>query len=174
MVDFGGHPWTAEARGAVLERTRDKLEKELKALEREYRHELPKEIQRALQMGDLRENAEYQSALERQHFVKSRIAQVQQQLQNLSMIDLKALPRDRAALGSTVTVYDAEADRSTTYELVLPEESDFPKGLVSVTSPIGRAIMGRKEGDEVTVKLPVGTRVFEITKLLTLHDKEGA
>ncbi len=157
----------------MLERTREKLEKELKALEKEYRLELPKEIQRALQMGDLRENAEYQSALERQHFVKSRITQLQQQLRNLSMIDLKALPRDRAALGSSVTVYDAEADRSTTYELVLPEESDFPKGLVSVTSPIGRALMGRKAGDEVTVKVPAGSRMYEITKILTLHDKEG-
>ena len=147
---------------------------ELKALEREYRQELPKEIQRALQMGDLRENAEYQSALERQHYVKARIGQIQEQLRNLSMIDLNALPKDRVALGSSVTVYDAEADRTLTYELVLPEEADFPKGFVSVTSPIGRALMGRREGEEVTVKVPSGTRVFEITRLVTIHQKEDA
>jgi len=93
----------------MLERARQKLEKELLALEREFRHELPKEIHRALQMGDLRENAEYQSALERQHFVKSRITQLQEQLKNLAMIDLNALPKDRAGLGSTVTVLDAGA-----------------------------------------------------------------
>ncbi|HKN47850.1 MAG TPA: transcription elongation factor GreA [Candidatus Polarisedimenticolia bacterium] len=157
----------------MLGRTRDKLEKELKALEKEYRQELPKEIQRALQMGDLRENSEYQSALERQHFVKSRITQLQEQLKNLSMIDLSSLPKDRASLGSSVTVYDAEADKTMTYELVIPDESDFAKGLVSVTSPIGKALMGHREGDEVTVRIPAGTRSFEVVKVVTLHDKEN-
>ena len=157
----------------MLGRTRDRLEKELKALEKEYRQELPKEIQRALQMGDLRENAEYQSALERQHFVKSRITQLQEQLKNLSMIDLNSLPKDRAGLGSSVTVYDAEADKTMTYELVIPDESDFAKGLVSVTSPIGKALIGHREGDEVTVRIPAGTRLFEVVKLVTLHDKEN-
>jgi transcription elongation factor GreA len=156
----------------MLGRTREKLEKELRALEKEYRQELPKEIHRALQMGDLRENAEYQAALERQHFVKSRIGQVQEQLKNLSMIDVKALPKDRAALGSSITVRDSQAGKTMIYELVLPEEADFAKGLVSLTSPIGRALMGCREGDEVTVKIPAGTRVFEVVKLVTLHEKE--
>jgi transcription elongation factor GreA len=157
----------------MLGRTRDRLEKELKALEKEYRQELPKEIHRALQMGDLRENAEYQSALERQHFVKSRITQLQEQLKNLSMIDLSSLPKDRVGLGSSVTVYDAEADKTMTYELVIPDESDFAKGLVSVTSPIGKALIGHREGDEVTVRIPAGTRLFEVVKVVTLHDKEN-
>jgi transcription elongation factor GreA len=157
----------------MLGRTRDRLEKELKALEKEYRQELPKEIQRALQMGDLRENAEYQSALERQHFVKSRITQLQEQLKNLSMIDLSSLPKDRVGLGSSVTVYDAEADKTMTYELVIPDESDFAKGLVSVTSPIGKALIGHREGDEVMVRIPAGTRLFEVVKVVTLHDKEN-
>jgi transcription elongation factor GreA len=155
----------------MLDRARDKLEKELKALEKEYRQDLPKEIHRALQMGDLRENAEYQSALERQHYVKSRIHQVQEQLKNLSMIDLDSLPKDRAGLGSTVKVYDAAADKTLTYELVIPDESDFGKGLVSVTSPIGRALVGGKAGDQVTVKLPAGTRALEIVTVVTLHQK---
>ena len=157
----------------MLARARDRLEKELKALEKEYRQELPKEIHRALQMGDLRENAEYQSALERQHFVQSRISQLQRQLRTLSMIDLSALPKDRVGLGSTITVYDAESDKTLTYELVIPDESDLAKGLISVTSPIGKALMGRREGDEVTARIPAGTRVFEIVKVVTLHDKEG-
>jgi transcription elongation factor GreA len=157
----------------MLERSREKLEKELKALEKEYRQDLPKEIQRALQMGDLRENSEYHSALERQQYVKARIGQLQKQLKDLSLVDLKALPKDRVALGSTVSVYEAENDRTLTYELVMPDEADFSKGLVSVTSPIGKALIGRRVGDEVTVKLPVGTRSYEIVKLQTLHDKDG-
>ena len=156
----------------MLDRTRDRLEKEMKALEREYRQELPKEIQKALQMGDLRENAEYKAALERQQFVKARIGQVRKQLSTLAMIDLSALPKDRAALGSTVGLYDAKEDRKITYELVIPEEANFSKGMVSVNSPIGKALLGGQEGDEVTILIPAGTRVYEIIKLQTLHDKE--
>ncbi len=156
----------------MLDRTRDRLEKEIKALQKEYRQELPKEIQKALQMGDLRENAEYKAALERQQFVKARIGQVRKQLSTLAMIDLSALPKDRAALGSTVGLYDTEGDRKVTYELVIPEEANFSRGMVSVNSPIGKALLGGQEGDEVTIRIPAGTRVFEIIKLQTLHDKE--
>lgn len=157
----------------MLDRTRDRLEKELKTLEKEYRQELPKEIQRALQMGDLRENAEYKAALERQQYVKARIGQVQSQLKTLAMVDLNSLPKDRVALGSTVDLYDSESDREITYELVIPEEADFSKGMVSVNSPIGKALLGRREGEEVTIRIPAGTRVYEIVKLQTLHDKEA-
>jgi len=156
----------------MLNRSRERLEKELKALEKEYRQELPKEIQRAKAMGDLRENAEYQAALERQHFVQARMGQVQAQLRTLAMIDLDNLPRDRAGLGSTVTVYDSQADKQFAYELVIPEEADFSKGLVSATSPIGKALIGRKVGDEVTIRIPAGTRMLEIVLIKTLHDKE--
>jgi transcription elongation factor GreA len=158
----------------MLKDARDKLEKELKAMEKEYRHELPKEIQRALQMGDLRENAEYHSALERQQFVKARIGHLQQQLKNLSMVDIGAIPKDKVALGSTVRVYDAEADKSITYELVIPDQGDLSKGQISITSPIGRALAGHRVGDEVVVKIPAGTRMYEITELTTLHDKESS
>jgi len=156
----------------MLNQSRDRLEKELHALEHEYRVELPKEIQRAKALGDLRENAEYQAALERQHYVQARIGQVQAQLRTLAMINLDTIPKDKASLGSTVVVYDAQADKEFTYELVIPEESDFSKGLVSVSSPIGRALSGRKAGDEVTVRIPAGTRVLEIVRLQTMHDKE--
>ncbi len=157
----------------MLEAARDKLEKELKALEKEYRQELPKEIHQALQMGDLRENSEYRSALDRQQYVKARIGQLQKQLQDLAMVDLKSLPTDRVALGSRVTLHDADSDRTVVYELVIPDMAEFSKGLVSVTSPIGKALMGHRVGDKVTIMIPAGTRTYEIVKLATLHDQSG-
>jgi transcription elongation factor GreA len=157
----------------MLNDARDRLEKELKALEKEYRQDLPREIQRALQMGDLRENAEYHSALERQNFVKARIGQVQKQLKELAMVDLNSVPRDRVALGSAVTMIDAETGKEVTYELVIPDMADFSKGMVSVTSPIGRALAGRRAGEEVMVRIPSGTRTYAIVTVRTLHDKEG-
>ena len=157
----------------MLNRSRERLENELKALEREYRVDLPQEIQRAKALGDLRENAEYQAALERQHYVQARIGQVQAQLRTLAMINLESIPRDRVGLGSTVTVHD-EKGKEHVYELVISEESDFSKGLVSVTSPIGKALSGRRKGDEVTIQIPAGTRTLEIVGVATLHDKEEA
>lgn len=156
----------------MLSRSRERLEKELQALEREYRHDLPKEIQRAKALGDLRENAEYQAALERQHYVQARMGQVQAQLRTLALIRLDALPRDRIALGSTVTVFDVVTEKEIIYELVIPEESDLSRGLISVSSPIGRALIGRQDGDEVTVQIPAGRRVLSVVRVVTIHDKE--
>lgn len=156
----------------MLERARQKLEKELMGLERELRVELPREIQKALEMGDLRENAEYKSALERQHFVKARIGQLQVQLRTLSMVDISALPKDRVALGSTISLYEPESEKTIRYDLVVSEEADFAKGLVSISSPIGRALIGHRVGDEVTIRIPAGTRFYEIVELITVHDKE--
>ena len=158
----------------MLSEAIDKLEKELKGLEKEYRVDLPREIQRALQMGDLRENSEYHSALDRQQFVKARIGQLQKQLKDLSLVDLSALPKDRIALGSSVSLVDAESGKTMTYELVIPDMADFAKGLVSVTSPIGKALVGHRVGDEVTIKTPGGTKQYEIVKLATVHEKEGS
>ena len=157
----------------MLDEAIDKLEKELKGLEKEYRVELPKEIHRALEMGDLRENSEYKSALERQQYVKARIGQLQKQLKDLSMVDLSSLPKDRVALGSRVGLVDADTGKSATYELVIPDLADFSKGMVSVTSPIGKALVGHRVGDEVTIRTPGGTRQCEITELSTLHDRGG-
>ena len=155
----------------MLDEAIDRLEKELKGLEKEYRVDLPKEIHRALQMGDLRENSEYRSALDRQQYVKARIGQVQKQLKELSMVSLSSLPKDRVALGSVVSLIDGETGKSLTYELAIPDMADFSKGLVSVTSPIGKALVGHRAGDEVTISTPAGTRTYEIEKLVTLHDK---
>ena len=150
----------------------DRLEKELKALEKEYRQDLPKEIQRARALGDLRENAEYKSALERQQFVQARIGHLQKQLKELSMVNVSALPKDRVALGSVVTLLDSDQGREVIYQIVIPDMADFSKGLVSVTSPIGRALAGRRVGDAVSVTIPAGTRAYEITGLRTVHDKK--
>ena len=156
----------------MLDEAIEKLEKELKGLEKEYRVDLPKEIQRALQMGDLRENSEYHSALERQQYVKARIGQLQKQLKELSLVDLSALPKDRVALGSAVSLVDAESGKTMTYELVIPDMADFSKGFVSVTSPIGKGLVGHRVGDEVVIRTPGGTREYEIVSLSTVHDKE--
>ena len=155
----------------MTEGVKQKLQEELDRLDEELRVHLPREIQKAREYGDLRENAEYKSALERQSFVKARIQQLRQRLSELSSIDFSKVPRDRAAYGSTVVLYDAEREEEVTYRLVTPEESDPAAGLISTASPVGRSLMGREEGDEVKVTTPAGTRNFEIKKLTTLHDE---
>ena len=155
----------------MTEGVKQKLQEELDRLDEELRVHLPREIQKAREYGDLRENAEYKAALERQGFVKARIQQLRQRLSELSSIDLSKVPRDRAAYGSTVVLYDAEREEEVTYRLVTPEESDPAAGLISTASPVGRSLMGREEGDEVKVTTPAGTRNFEIKKLTTLHDE---
>ncbi len=150
------------------------MQKELDELETELRIHLPKEIKRALEFGDLRENAEYRAALDRQEMVKARITQLRQRLSEVASIDLSRVPHDRAAYGSTLVLYDAERDEEVTYRLVTPEESDPQNGLISTTSPVGRSLMGKEEGDEVVVRTPAGSRNFEIRRLKTLHEKDGA
>ena len=145
-----------------------KLQDEITALDRELKMELPKEIKRARELGDLRENAEYHAAKERQTYVQARIAMLQKRVADLSLINLDKLPRDRAAFGSTVHVI--ENGSATVYQLVMPEDADVEKGLISISSPIGRAFVGREAGDEVNVVTPSGKRTFEIVKLVTLHD----
>ena len=152
---------------------RQKLQKELDELDTELRVELPKQIKTAKEWGDLRENAEYHAALARQQFVQARIQQLRQRLSEVSSIDLSKVPHDKAAYGSTLVLYDAERDEEVTYRLVTPEESDPGKGFISTTSPVGRSLMGREEGDEIRVTTPAGTRNFEIKKLTTLHEQQG-
>ena len=148
-----------------------KLTAELKSLEHEFRVELPHEIRTAVAMGDLSENAEYKAALERQAFVKARIAQLRERLGTLASVSLQQIPTDSVGLGSTVTLLDLDTDEELTYELVFPEVADSTKGLISVASPVGRSLLGHREGDTVRVKIPSGTRQFEVLGLRTLHDK---
>jgi len=148
-----------------------KLEAELKPLEHELRVELPREIGTAVGMGDLRENAEYHAALERQAYVKARIGQLRERLATLNSMNMDQVPHDKTGLGSTVRVLDLETDAEQTYELVFPELADLANGLLSIASPIGRSLMGREVGDEITVKIPSGERRFEVIEIETLHDK---
>src|SRR5215467_273579 len=150
---------------------KQKLQIELDALEAELRIHLPKEIKRALEFGDLRENSEYQTALQRQTMVKARIRELRQRMREIASIDLSKVPRNKAAYGSTLVLYDAQRDEEVTYRLVTPEESNPSEGLISTVSPIGRSLMGKEEGDEVVVSIPSGSRRFEIRRLKTLHDQ---
>jgi transcription elongation factor GreA len=155
----------------LTEAIRLRLQAELEELDTELRVHLPKEIKRALEFGDLRENAEYRAALDRQEMVKARMGQLRLRLGELSSIDLSKLPRDRAAYGSKLVLYDGELDEEVTYRLVTPEESDPGAGLISTASPVGRSLMGKEEGDEVVVRTPAGARTFEIRQLATIHDQ---
>jgi transcription elongation factor GreA len=145
-----------------------KFEDEIHQLERELKRELPKEIQRARELGDLRENAEYQAARERQSYVQARIGMLRKRAAEIAMTNLDRIPADRAGFGSTIHVM--ENGERLVYQLVMPEDSDVEKGLISIASPIGRALVNREEGDVVRVPTPNGEREFEIVKLVTIHD----
>lgn len=148
-----------------------RLEEELKALEVELKIELPKELQKAAALGDLRENAEYKAARDRQEYLQARVSALRKRLSDLAMINLDSLPHDRIAYGSTVVLLDIDRDEEVTYRLVTAEEADISRGLISTTSPIGKSLMGKKVGAEVEVKTPQGVRNFEVLKLTTIHDE---
>jgi len=158
----------------MLKGLKSKLEKELQELQRELHHELPREIGQALALGDLRENAEYQMALERQFYVQARIGQLNRRLLDLSTLNLSDIPRDRAALGSTITVLDQDSGVEIVYELVMNDDSDVTKGSISIGSPIGRGLLGRQIGDEIEIRIPSGRKRYEVMDLQTLHDKAQA
>ena len=155
-----------------MDEVKKKLRLELDTLEEELHFKLPKEIQHAREFGDLRENAEYKAAMERQSIVQTRIGQVRQRLSEVDSIDLSKIPTDRIAYGSRVVLFDVEKEEKVTYKLVTSEESDPDNGMISTVSPIGQALMGREEGDEVKVKTPTGWRTFEVDRLTTIHEKE--
>jgi len=155
----------------MSEQVKRKLQDEIEALEYELNHELPKELKKAVAMGDLSENAEYHMAKQRQEFVRARLGQLKKRMGDLSLMNLTNIPRDKAAIGSTILIYDNTKEEEIEYKLVTSEESDVTKGLISTTSPIGRALMGKKPGDTVTVVTPNGDRDMEILKLKTIHDE---
>jgi transcription elongation factor GreA len=147
-----------------------KLQDEIVTLEYEMHVELPREILKARAHGDLKENAEYHAAKERQGMVNARINQLKQRLADISMIDFTKIPRDRVGLGSIVVVLDTKREEELTYHLVTVEEADAANGKVSTSSPIGRALLGKEVGDEVKVQSPGGVKELEILKLTTIHD----
>lgn len=152
------------------EHIKKKLEDEIQALERELKHDLPQEIKKARALGDLSENAEYHMAKQRQEYVNARLGQLKRRMGELSLVNLANIPKDKVAFGSTVRVFDNQKNEKLEYKLVTSEESDVSKGLISTTSPIGRALMGKKAGDTATVVTPTGNRELEILELTTIHD----
>jgi transcription elongation factor GreA len=150
-----------------------KLEEEIAALEIELRIDLPREISKARAHGDLSENAEYHAAKERQGIVNARLGQLRARMRELAMVDFSRIPRDRAGLGSSVTVLDLGRSEEVTYKLVTSESADVATGCISTTSPIGRALLGKQVGDTVKVQSPGGVRELEIVQLVTIHDATG-
>src|SRR6266566_4061973 len=149
-----------------------RLEGEIQTLERELREELPKALKAAAALGDLSDNADYQAARERQDFVRVRLGQLKQRIADLSMINFDKIPRDRISLGSRVVLLDVDKNEEITYKLVTTEDANVTEGLISTTSPIGRSLLNKREGDTVEVKIPSGTRTFEILIFTTMHDSQ--
>lgn len=154
----------------MKEKLLKRFEHEVAVLERELKMELPKEIQRARELGDLRENAEYQAAKERQTYVQARIGMLRRRMNEIALMNMDKIPHGKAGFGSTVTLRESTG-QELVYQLVMPEDADGEKGLISTSSPIGRAILNREEGDEIVVTTPAGGRKFEILKLVTIHDE---
>jgi transcription elongation factor GreA len=154
-----------------LAKIKQKLLEEIDQLSHELNVDLPKEIAVARAHGDLSENAEYKYAKERQGYVNARIGQLKKRLGDLGMLNLTNIPKDRAGYGSRLTVLDTQKDIKIEYKLVSTEEADAEKGLISTTSPIGKALLNRKVGDEIEVATPAGKKEFEVVHLLTIHDE---
>ena len=154
----------------MTEQIKKKLQDEINTLEYELSHELPKELKRAIALGDLSENAEYHMAKQRQEYVKARLRQLGRRLADLSLINMNNIPKDKVGLGSTVKVFDSTKNEEVEYKLVTSEESDVAAGKISTTSPIGRSLLNKKVGDTALVVTPNGKRELEILSLATIHD----
>lgn len=146
------------------------LRTELEALERELRYEIPRRIQAARELGDLRESGEYEAIKDRQGFVQARINYLKQRIAALSSINPNTIPKDRIGFGSTVRLRDLDNGEVKVYRLVAPEEVDASRGLISMASPAGRSLIGRREGDEVVIQAPGGKRRYEVVKVVTIHE----
>jgi len=148
-----------------------RLQDEIQQLEYELKVHLPKEILKAREHGDLRENAEYKAAKERQSFLQARAAQLHRRLAALNMVNLDRIPRDKVGLGSVVTVAVPDSGEETVFEIVVPEDADPTIGRISPSSPIGKSLLGHEEGDTIEVRVPSGSKTYELTKLVTMHDQ---
>jgi transcription elongation factor GreA len=157
----------------MLEELRTKLEQEIERLTHELQVVLPRAIKTAVEHGDLRENSEYKSALERQQFVQARLNHLTRRMQELSKIDLAEIPSDRVGFGSRVTVRDVKTKEDEMYTLVFGDYIDIETGQISMASPLGQTLLGKQVGDEVTLQLPRGSRTLKITELTTLPEMAG-
>lgn len=148
-----------------------KLKKELADLMYELTHKVPKDLHEAASHGDLSENAEYDAAKQRQEFLRARIGQLQARIRELSMYNLQSIPAGVVSYGSKVTIEDLDEGEPQVYEIVFPEEANPANGQISLSSPIGRALMNKNVGDEVEVQTPRGKRTYQIADLVTLHER---
>jgi transcription elongation factor GreA len=151
-----------------------RLKRELAELQHELSHELPARLEEARAHGDLRENAEYDAAKNRQGILRARIGQANQRLAELATYSMARIPRDRISYGSRVKLSDVDSGDEIEYQLVFPEEVDAAAGLISINAPIGQALMNRAPGDEVVVQTPSGRKTYEVMELTTLHDRQKA
>jgi transcription elongation factor GreA len=154
----------------ALTKIKKKLQDEIAALEHEMSIDLPKELMKARAHGDLSENAEFKYAKERQGYVSARLGQLKKRLGDIGMLNLKNIPADRAGYGSRVLLLDIKKSVEIEYKLVTSEEADAAQGLISTTSPIGKALLGRNVGDEIKVQTPAGIKEFEVVKVKTIHE----
>ncbi len=156
----------------ALTKIKQKLTQEIQSLEHELNLELPKELMRARAHGDLSENAEYKFAKERQGYISARLGQLKKRLGDIGMLNLTNMPRDRAGYGSRVWLLDVQKSAEVEYKLVTSEEADAAQGLISTTSPIGKALLGKRAGDEIKVQTPAGVKEFELIRLKTIHEED--
>ena len=148
----------------------DKLDNDLKESQRELQVEIPQAILTAREHGDLSENAEFKAAKERQMFLESRVSLLQKRISDIMAININQIPKDRSGLGSTLTLKDLDSGKETEYQLVFPEEVNPDEGKISTASPVGKSLMGKQEGDEVTIPLPDNKIEYEVLKVTTIHD----
>ncbi len=147
-----------------------RLRKEMENLKRELTVDLPRELERARAHGDLSENAEWAMAKQRQEFLRARLSNYEVRIAELARINLDSVPRDTVGLGSKVEIEDLDEGTRSEYEIVVPEEVDASLNRISLASPLGKAMIGRGEGDDVEVQTPKGKRCYMVTRLLTIHD----
>jgi len=154
----------------ATEKLIERLKEKLAGYEREFRVEVPERIRHARELGDLRESGEYETAKDRQGFLQAQISHLQKRISELSNIDLSQVPRDRVAFGATIYLEDEQSGEEKVYRLVAAQEVDTAKGWISAGSPVGQALIGKREGDSVVIRVPSGTSRYSIARLVTLHD----
>jgi len=149
----------------------EKLQNELAVLRRELNIELPRIIEEARAHGDLRENAEYHAAKEKQGMVSARVGTLEARIKELSFYTISSIARDVIGYGSLVELEDVDSGETIRYEMVFAEEVDLVHGKISLTSPVGQALLKRSEGDEVTIQLPNGRKKYEVVSVTTIHER---